>query len=86
MDDYGALSFRGLKIQESLYLTEPGEPMQVRRSWRERLWSWPWRPWRATKTIVPQVPSKSFYLIGNDTVLCHPAQVAELRRKVEVDG
>lgn len=24
----------------------------VRRTWRERLFSWPWRPWQATKVAV----------------------------------
>ena len=37
---------------------------RVRRSWRERLFSLPWRPWVAWKTI--EVPDDRMYLVDLD--------------------
>ena len=34
----------GVKIIESLLMVEDGAPYEVKRSWRERLFSRPWRP------------------------------------------
>lgn len=48
----------------------------VRRSWRERLFSRPWRPFAGTKTI--RVPSLNVVLIGR-TMIIHPAVLARLR-------
>ena len=31
-------------------------PVQVRRTWRERLLSWPWRPWVKTRLAVKMYP------------------------------
>ena len=35
---------------------------RVRRSWRERLFSWPWRPWRGLKFIT--VPDEKVYEVN----------------------
>lgn len=69
----------GLKIATSVWLTEPGEPVQVARPWKERWLSRPWRPWQRTKTHVPQVPMKTAYRVG-DTLFMHPAMKDELLR------
>lgn len=55
-----------------------GEPMQVRRSWRERLLTWPWRPLQSTKTVIPKVPYQGAYQIGN-RLLMHPEIAARVR-------
>ena len=49
--------FNGTPVILSQWLVKAGEPQEVRRSWRERLFSRPWRPFKATYTVVPQVPS-----------------------------
>jgi hypothetical protein len=43
-------------------------PVTVERSWFERWFSWPWRPWVATKTVLdpPVVPHDYAVSIGND--------------------
>lgn len=78
-----ALCFNGLKVVESVYLTEPGEPMSIPRTWKERLWSWPWRPWQATRIIIPQVPQRGGTIIG-DTIYMHPATVQQVRELREL--
>ena len=38
----------------------------VKRSWYERLWSWPWRPLQATKQVVvpAAIPTDQCYKIN----------------------
>ncbi len=72
--------FAGMRILESEYLTVDGEPVQVRRSWRERLFSRPWRPLTTTRTVVPQVPNPGLMRIDARTIVLHP-ETARLFRE-----
>lgn len=72
------MTFAGLKIITTPELMERGEPIQVRYTWRERLISWPWRPWVATYTRIPLVPSSRIYRMGHSLVM-HPQMVDRLR-------
>jgi len=36
-----------------------------RRTWRERLFSWPWRPWQTITIVWHEVPSKN---VRNDRI------------------
>jgi hypothetical protein len=75
-------TFTGLRIVETEMLTEPGEPIDVRRTWRERLFSRPWRPLRATKLFVPQVPMKTAMRVGN-TLYMHPVTARAMRQMLK---
>jgi hypothetical protein len=75
------MDFHGMQVQTSVYLTRP-ETREVPRSWRERLCAWPWRPWRATKIVTVQVPSDDVFVIGNGTVVMHPATLEMLRQRL----
>lgn len=70
--------FNGFRVITSPYLTEAGEPYDVRRSLRERLFSRPWHPLQRTRTITPQVPMKGGYRLGHDTVVMHPETFRQL--------
>ena len=72
-------SLSGRRVLESAYLTESGEPCEVRRQWRERLFSWPWRPFKATRTVIPQVPMKGGYLLADGTIVMHPETLRQLK-------
>jgi len=67
----------GYKIVESLHLTET---LTKPRDWRERLFSWPWRPWVRFKT--EDVPYRGAVRIGDNTLLMHPVTVQALRKEV----
>ncbi len=68
-----------LRIIETRHLTET-LTVTRRRSWAERLWSWPWRPWRAQAAETQVVPStKTFYLPAQDAWVCHPEMARRLR-------
>ena len=79
------MNLNGVEVITSVWLTESGEPVQVRRSWRERLFSRPWRPLRRTRTFVPQVPSKHAYRMG-DRIVMHPAMLAQLKSASSTEG
>lgn len=76
------MRFAGVEVIESLFLTEI-EIREVRRSWRERLFSWPWNPIRGTKTVSVQVPSRQIVQLGRNRFLIHPAMKAELFKAVK---
>ena len=77
----GMVMLNGLRVVATPFLTEPGEPVEVRRTWKERLLTRPWRPFKATRTFVPQVPKKSAVIIGG-TMLIHPVMLAVLREEL----
>lgn len=62
-----------IDIYESPYLIEP---KQVKRSWKERLFERPWRPFKKFKTIM--IPSEKIYEVGG-AFICHP----EMKQKIE---
>ena len=66
------------------------ESKLVQRSWKDRLFSWPWRPWKRTR--VETRPSRTictFYTMdcpGGFTRMihvAHPAVLDELRDKLD---
>lgn len=64
--------FMGMRILESPYLLQKGTPIEVRRTWRERLFSLPWRPLAKTRTVVPMVPHSGAVRIDANTYVMHP--------------
>jgi hypothetical protein len=71
------------RVTISAYATKPGDPVTTRRSWRNRLLSWPWRPWVATTTHTPMVPAA--YRTPQGWVI-HPALEYELLRLTAQKG
>ena len=76
-------TFNGLRVIESRFLQEDGEPQQVRKSWLTRLFSWPWRPWQATITVVPRLPYRGAFRLDQHQVMMHPETIRQLRRLTE---
>lgn len=52
---------------------------EVKRTWKERLLTWPWRPLRKTKYVTTQVPSKQV-IHTNGTYFAHSALIEEIRQ------
>lgn len=77
------LGLTGMKVIESTFLTEPGEPEERRRSWRQRLFSRPWRPWKVTETWIPQRPYRGVVKMGRNTLVVHPDTLKQLRRQLD---
>jgi hypothetical protein len=76
----------GFNIATNALLTEagPDEERTRIRSWKERLFTWPWRPWQKTATHMAQtqVPSRQVYRI-RDTLVMHPSMLEEIKRQLE---
>lgn len=70
----------GMRVIESVYLIEDGEPYEVRRPWRERLFSRPWRPMQATRLVVPKVPYRGAFKLTDKTLVMHPETLRQLRK------
>lgn len=68
----------GMRMIESVWMTKP-ETRTVQRTWRERLWSWPWRPWQPTKLVTVQVPSPEVLRMG-DTLIAHPQTIKAIQQ------
>ena len=73
-----------VKIVVSLHMVEDGEPYEVPRTWRERLFSRPWRPMKATRTVVPKKPRRDVLQMPDGSLVMHPAIAEELKRSALV--
>lgn len=71
--------FQGMRVIESLYLEQDGEPYPVRRTWRERLFGRPWRPFVRMRMIVPRVPHPGAVQLDARTLVMHPVTLRQLR-------
>ncbi len=70
-------TINGFKIMENPLMTEAGEPYEVKRSWKERLFTRPWRPFKKTRTVVPQIPSRQIIMMDR-IIYMHPILKAEV--------
>lgn len=68
----------GYKIVEDVNLTETESYEEV-RSWKERLFTFPWKPLVKSKTCYRIVPSKDVFFVDN-MIVCHPMIAEELRK------
>jgi hypothetical protein len=75
-------SLLGLKVIESPYLEQDGTPYDVRRTWRQRLFSRPWRPFVTTYTVVPRVPLEGFVQLNPHTIVMHPVTLRRLKEQL----
>lgn len=73
------MMFNGFRVLLSEWLVEEGQPFPEPRTWRERLFSLPWRPFKRTRWITPMVPSRTVRKVDRDTLLMHPAIWRELK-------
>jgi hypothetical protein len=60
-----------MKIIVDPLLVKDGDPYPVKRTWKERLFTRPFRPLQRTRMITPKVPDTSVYVIDGVMVM-HP--------------
>lgn len=80
-----AIPFGGLRVLTDVHCVADGEPIQVPRTWRERLcitsyhalMTQPFEPWKKTRTVIPKVPA--CYMIAGGTLLMHPEYLSQLQ-------
>lgn len=79
----------GIRLLPNVVLTTTET---VPRTWRERLWSWPWRPWRTTKQVVK--PDPNVYITefpagfggAEKVIFGHPETLRSLAEAFEAEG
>lgn len=62
----------GIQIIEDAYINDYDH---VRLTWRERLFSKPWRPWVKFKSVY----NPKYYKVGAARIICSPQSAAQLR-------
>jgi hypothetical protein len=78
------MNFHGMNVILNSALTENGERVTVERTWRERLFSWPWRPLQKTRSFTPQIPYRGGMVInGGRTVIMHPETFKQVKELFE---
>ena len=57
-------------------LTIAGEAMEVGRTFHDRWFTWPWRPWVKTWMYTPQIPDPAIYkmsdMLDGQCLAMHP--------------
>lgn len=71
-------------------LTVPGEPVEVKRSFTDRWFSWPWCPWKKTRSYIPRWPDRGLYMTqdpisGEQMLSMHPTTLEILIAAIEKD-
>jgi len=73
--------FNGMRIITSLDMVEEGTPYEVKRTWKERLFTLPWKPFYATKTVVPLIPKQTATFLPNGTLVMHPEMYDKIQKE-----
>lgn len=72
----------GMNIRTNPLLTIPGPLVEVRSTWKERLFTMPWRPWIRTRGVISQIPSREMYMLPDNTIVMHPELWREVREAI----
>jgi len=74
----------GYRVVENLSMTVNGEPIKDKRTWKERLFSLPWNPFKTHNITIPQIPSTEVIMFENSMIM-HPEIASKLRDALEKD-
>jgi hypothetical protein len=55
---------------------------EIERSWKERLFSWPWQPFKKTKYVTKWVASDEI-ICFNGTYYAHPDTIEKIKAAIE---
>ncbi len=74
----------GLQIIENKNMVIEDGTTIIKRSWRERIFSRPWRPLQRTREITRFVPDPDVYLIRDrNIIIAHPVTVTKLHQEIQ---
>lgn len=69
----------GCKIIQDIYCLTYEEEIQ-QKSWKERLFTYPYKFWIKYKTI--SITKPAIMKLGKDTFVCHPSLYIKLQREI----
>lgn len=77
------LMFHGYRVVANPILTKT-ETRQVKRTWKERLFTLPWTPFKAMRTESYQVPDRDVLVDKiNRVIYAHPDVVKEMNKALD---
>lgn len=80
-------TINGIRLMTNDYLTVAGEATEVGRTFHDRWFTWPWRPWVKTWMYVPRLPDPHLYRIQDhldgQAILGHPETVKDVLTIIE---
>lgn len=82
MDESIPQEFLDMDIIEDSNLLVLCEPVRVERSWKERLFSRPWRPHIDHKYEIQQTPDPDIY-VHDGVMIAHPVTAKALRESIK---
>lgn len=74
--------FNGVRIVTDCNMVEPGPVEEIKRTWKERLFTRPWKPFKTVKTIIPLVPMTKVFM-HDDCWIMHPDILDELKKQLD---
>lgn len=79
--------FNSLIISQSYLVPKYGlKTIDISRTWKERLFTRPWRPWIKTKQItVEDTEMLVMYKVGN-VIYCHPDVMEKVKQRILMEG
>lgn len=84
ISDPGALL--GFKIHQNSNMLDDGPPEERVRSWKERLFTRPWKPWKKTKWVPTKVPSCTILHMPDGSLMMHPIMFREALSAIAADA
>lgn len=72
----------GYRVVTDPNMVVPGSYSVVHRSWRERLFSRPWQPFKRTRGVTHFIPDPNV-IIRKDTMIMHPDILRRLIDQLE---
>lgn len=84
MPEQHQIFLRGQRFIASPLMTE-AKTEEVPRTWKERLFSWPWRPLKKVRYVTTQVPSRQIVRF-EDTFFAHPALIKEIEAQIKKEA
>lgn len=76
------LSYMGYKIVPSNLLVDH-KTKKVVRTFKERLFSLPWRPLRKFKIVSYTIPIQSILITNSGKMICHPTIYEKIKKAIE---
>lgn len=73
----------GNRIVTDRRLEKRGARIDIPLTWKERLLSWPWRPWISTQSDWLMEPSDEIVQMPDGTLVMHPEMLKRLQREID---
>lgn len=80
------INYMGLTFITNPHLTIASGTKLVDRTWKERLLTTPWRPWKSKKEVTNYLPDPNAYFINSRIVAIHPTTLNVLKNELEALG